>query len=62
MPYLHSIPSSKERKVDGLLLRNVCIDERASIAVPGKKKVCIAVFSTLEKTQRLCIVFMWDLR
>ena len=37
MPYLHSIPSSKEPKVDGLLLRNVCIDERASIAVPGKK-------------------------
>ena len=38
MPYLHSIPSSKEPKVDGLLLRNVCIDERASIAVPGNKK------------------------
>ena len=62
MPYLHSIPSSKEPKVDGLLLRNVCIDERASIAVPGNKKiVSIAVFSTLEKTQSLCIVFMWDL-
>ena len=38
MPYLHSIPSSKEPKVDGLLLRNVCIDERASIAVPGNNK------------------------
>ena len=62
MPYLHSIPSSKDPKVDGLLLRNVCIDERASIAVPGKKIVSIAVFSTLEKTQSLCIVFMWDLR
>ena len=63
MPYLHSIPSSKEPKVDGLLLRNVCIDERASIAVPGNNKiVSIAVFSTLEKIQSLCIVFMWDLR
>ena len=58
MPYLHSIPSSKEPKVDGLLLRNVCIDERASIAVPGNKKkiVSITVFSTLEKIQSLCIV------
>lgn len=35
--YLHSIPCSSELNEDGLLLRNDCIDDRASIAVPNKQ-------------------------
>ena len=58
MPYLHSIPSSKEPKVDGLLLRNVCIDERASIAVPGNNKHSFyhSFFPHLKKI-RACVSF-----
>ena len=58
MPYLHSIPSSKDPKVDGLLLRNVCIDERASIAVPGKKNSFYRSFFPHLRKLKACVLFL----
>lgn len=64
--YLHSIPCSSELNEDGRLLRNDCIVERASIAVPNKQYTvqirCMGTFARKWVTGllfRFCIdVFM----